>query len=126
MQDYATIIEGHPDNVSASLLGGVRASYSLHLPSKDFWESPQISNTKLVTSLPIQVSGKLKVLAVIPDFELSTSIARSVLPLSYSNKDIVYNLQRISVLSLALKGDQVGNLDSSIISECLKDKIHQP
>jgi homoserine kinase len=92
----------------------------------DFWEPTPILESKLVTSLSIPVSEKLKVISIIPDYELSTSLARSVLPDKYFRQDIVYNLQRISVLSLALKGDQDGNLDPSIISECLKDKIHQP
>jgi len=118
------MIEGHPDNVSASLLGGIRASFSKDL--NDFWKTTTIVESKLVTSLPVPVSPKLKVIAIIPDFELSTALARSVLPDKYSRGDIVYNLQRLSVLSLALKGDHDGNLDPSIISECIKDKIHQP
>ena len=112
--------------MSASLLGGVRASYSLESPIQNFWESKILLESQLVTSLSIQVSCKLKVIAVIPDFKLPTSVARSVLPSLYSRSDIVYNLQRIAVLSIALKGDQEGNLDSKVISECLKDKIHQP
>lgn len=119
------MIEGHPDNVSASLLGGIRASYSLNSPTTDFWNT-FILESKMVYSLPLQVSPKLKVIAIIPEYELSTSLARSVLPNEYSRRDIVYNLQRISVLSLALKGDQDGNIDGTIFSECIKDKIHQP
>ena len=50
--------------MSASLLGGVRASYSLESPIQNFWESKILLESQLVTSLSIQVSCKLKVIAV--------------------------------------------------------------
>ena len=68
-----------------------------------------------------QVSNKLKVLALIPDFELSTKKARAVLPQSVSLKDAIHNLCRSAITSEAfLKGDM------QMIKAVFDDKIHQP
>ncbi|KAF8973806.1 GHMP kinase [Flammula alnicola] len=47
-------------------------------------------------------SESIKAVAIIPRFELSTAKAREVLPTQYSRKDLVFNLQRLAVLTTAL------------------------
>src|SRR5690606_15826876 len=61
----ATEIEGHPDNVSPAIFGGLMISV--------------MDQDRILTNkMPIQNS--LKFVAIVPDFELSTEMARSVLP----------------------------------------------
>ncbi|ORX36997.1 homoserine kinase [Piromyces finnis] len=85
--DYCIMVEGHPDNVAATLLGGFVASY---------------------------LNDKAS-LFVIPKFELATSLARSVLPQQYERSDVVYNLQRVTVLTHAL-GDDTPNPEKKVNS----------
>ena len=57
----------------------------------------------------------------IPDFELSTDIARSVLPKEVPLKDAIFNLQRMGMFVQA-----VNTKDSELMKLALKDKLHQP
>jgi len=68
-------------------------------------------------------SESIKAVAIIPRFELSTAKAREVLPLQYSRKDLVFNLQRLAVLTTALGQSPP---DPELIYEAMKDRVHQP
>lgn len=101
----ATKIEGHPDNVAPAIYGGANVSI---LKEDVFVERFEISN-------------KFKFLAIIPDFELSTSDARQALPKEYLKEDAVFNISRVSMLILSLISGNEVNLKAS-----LEDKIHEP
>ncbi|ORX58341.1 homoserine kinase [Piromyces finnis] len=128
--DYCIMVEGHPDNVAATLLGGFVASYlndkASGLP-KMVWGA---ENTVKQENIPYKTSAcikmkwskAVKVVVVIPKFELATSLARSVLPQQYERSDVVYNLQRVTVLTHAL-GDDTPNPE--VIHEAMQDKVHQ-
>ncbi|THH17226.1 hypothetical protein EW146_g3543, partial [Bondarzewia mesenterica] len=66
---------------------------------------------------------EIKAVAIIPRFELSTARAREVLPESYSRKDLVFNLQRLAVLTTALAQSPP---DPGLTYEAMKDRVHQP
>ncbi|KAI9600191.1 hypothetical protein KEM48_000605, partial [Puccinia striiformis f. sp. tritici PST-130] len=66
---------------------------------------------------------EIKCLVVVPEFEVSTSKARDVLKDSYSRKDIVFNFQRLAVLTTALGRSPP---DPKLIYQAMQDKIHQP
>ena len=68
-------------------------------------------------------SNQIKCIAIIPQFEVATADARRVLPTEYSRKDLVYNMQRIVVLSTAL-GETPPDPDT--IYFAMQDKVHQP
>lgn len=68
-------------------------------------------------------SKEIKCIAIIPDFEVKTGTARSVLPDSYLRADVVFNMQRIALLATAL-GDSPP--DPDMIFEGMQDKVHQP
>ena len=147
--DYVSMIEGHPDNVSASFLGGVRASLTLDTSTHDrhsVFESLLDSKSKVsemsldklefvfnktnsaikkttpwVRSVPIPTSPNIKAVVLIPKQTLPTSLSRSVLPAHYTRDLTVFNLQRIAVLCSSLASP-----DPEIIHEALKDQIHQP
>ncbi len=103
----AAKIEGHPDNVAACVLGAVVAS--------------SIEPNGETHAVRIQLPANYGVAAVVPDFVLSTTKARAVLPESYSRSDAVFNIQHSALLIAALC---TGSTDS--FSAALQDRMHQP
>lgn len=99
-------MEGHPDNLAPAFCGGLTAS--------------MVDN-----GLPVTVNFPLhpdwEILALVPDFELATTFARSVLPKDYHRSDAVYN---ISHGAMVLKALELG--DEKLLRNAMQDKIHQP
>ena len=62
-------------------------------------------------------------MAVIPQFEVPTAKAREVLPEKYDRADVVFNIQRSSLLPVALGQSPP---DPEFIYLSMQDKIHQP
>lgn len=143
MLDFCLMIERHPDNVAAALYGGFVGSYLKDLDTEDMKrkEIPLSEvlpapaggvDTGLKPPIPPQDIGKhiqfkwapeIKCIAIIPDFEVSTASARSVLPQSYPKADVISNLQRIALLTTAL-GQSPPNAE--LIYDGMQDKVHQP
>jgi homoserine kinase len=122
--DIATLVEGHPDNVGASIYGGfITAFIRGEIPEfQDTWCTPGATVPyvkNLVHITPLNISG-IRAVVCVPDYQVPTSEARKVLPSSYSRKDIVYNLGRIVGLVKALE-----NKEYHVVREAMKDKIHQ-
>lgn len=109
---FATEFEGHPDNVAASLLGGVVVSAMEH-SNKD--------NLPSIRSIKLLPPSDLRLIVAIPDFTLPTQKARSVLPDSVNFSDAVFNIGRSSLLVAALVTD---NLD--LLATAMQDRLHQP
>jgi homoserine kinase len=106
LMDLAVGQEGHPDNVGASLRGGVTATC---------WDA----ETRAVVALPVPDAVEFTVL--VPAFEASTAAARAALPASYSRADAVYNVGRVALLVAAwtqARWDLVG--------QAMGDRLHQP
>ncbi len=99
-------IEGHPDNLAPALLGGLVASF--------------VEDGHPVAAR-YNVHPALHFTALIPDFELSTHRARSVLPKEVPYGDAVFNVSRAAVL---LKALELG--DGDLIRVSLQDRLHQP
>jgi len=102
----ATALEGHPDNVGASLFGGIVVSA---------WDGERADYVR------IEPHHKLGTLVAIPDFQLLTEKARHALPSSISMADAVFNVSRSSLLVAALAGGELG-----MIRHAMKDRLHQP
>jgi len=103
----ACALEGHPDNVAAALLGGLTVSCQLA--------------DRSAFAVKLDWPESLKFLVLTPQYALSTSASREVLPELISREDAVFNLQRIALL---LQAVQSGN--HSLLREALHDRIHQP
>jgi len=109
MLDFCLMIERHPDNVTAAMIGGFVGSYLRELDPKDM-ERKEIPlaevlpapaggiDTGLKPPVPPQGIGhyirygwakEIKAIAIIPDFEVPTATARGALPKQYSSKDLV-------------------------------------
>ncbi|KAJ7275552.1 ribosomal protein S5 domain 2-type protein [Mycena haematopus] len=134
--DFALMVERHPDNVTAALVGGFVGSYLKELDdaATEAASVPLRCWRRLGLNPPVPPLGighyvrfgwseSIKAVAIIPRFELSTAKAREVLPLQYSRKDLVFNLQRLAVLTTALGQTPP---DPGLIYEAMKDRVHQP
>ncbi|MEN9495614.1 MAG: hypothetical protein RLZZ516_2272 [Cyanobacteriota bacterium] len=105
--ELAIEIEGHPDNVVPSLLGGLcmtakAASHRWRVVRCEW--SPEV--------IPV---------VAIPAIRLSTSEARRVMPKTISIPDAVTNL---GSLTLLLQGLRTGN--GELIADGMHDRIHEP
>lgn len=105
----ATAMEGHPDNVGASMFGGIIVAT---MPEKAGEPVPYVR---------FAPPAGLQTLVVIPDFMLETQKARNVLPQVYSKEDVVYNVGHSSLLVAALAQ---GRLD--LMGRAMSDRLHQP
>jgi homoserine kinase len=145
MLDYALMVERHPDNVTAALVGGFvgsclreldpQATEAAQVPlsevlpeyppdaGEDWGLSPPVPPLGIGHYVRFNWNSSIKAVAIIPRFELSTAKARAVLPESYSRKDLVFNMQRLAVLTTALGQTPP---DPELIFEAMKDRVHQP
>ncbi|WP_339250492.1 homoserine kinase [Paenibacillus sp. FSL P2-0136] len=104
--DMATAIEKHPDNVGASLFGGIITAV---------WDGEHADYIR------IEPPQELEFLVVIPEFELETVKAREALPAEVTVSDAVHNISHTSLLTAALAA---GRLD--LIGTAMQDRLHQP
>lgn len=103
--DMAAVIEGHPDNTTPALLGGFISA---------------VFDGKHVYYVRQELHDDIKFAAVIPDFELKTSLARSVLPKQVAHSDAVFNLSRAALMSASLTTGSYHNLQYAA-----GDRLHQ-
>ena len=103
----ATEVEGHPDNVAPAILGG------FVLASQE--DDGTLSYCKL------HWPEEWDITVCIPNFELSTGIARSVLPKEVPMQDAIFNAKRLALLVNA-----VNTKDEKLMKIALKDRLHQP
>ncbi|ODV93908.1 hypothetical protein PACTADRAFT_77402 [Pachysolen tannophilus NRRL Y-2460] len=143
MLDYCLMIERHPDNITAAMMGGFVGSYLRELSAAEM-ERKEIplsevlpepaggADTGLVPpDAPMDIGRHIKYdwckeircIAIIPDFEVSTAESRGVLPGAYTAKDLVFNLQRLAVLTTALTRSPP---NPELIYPAMQDRIHQP
>ena len=102
----ATELEGHPDNVAPALFGGFTVS---------------VMDKGEVQTFSFQPRIKLKLIVAVPDFELSTRLARKVLPRNVSMKDAIFNVSRASMLIAALVEGR-----EDLLPLAFDDALHQP
>lgn len=99
-------LEGHPDNTSPAVFGGMCVSFM-----KDGAPCTE----------KISVAKNVGFVALIPNFETRTEDMRAALPPQVSRADAVFNISRIAVL---LRAFERGDMER--ISIALEDRIHEP
>ena len=104
--DLASGLEGHPDNTTPALLGGIVTA---------------AMEGKRVYWVKQEVRSALRLVAIIPDFKVSTAMAREVLPEMVSHQDARYNLSRAALFSASLLQEKYENLRIAV-----GDRLHQP
>ena len=104
--NFANKLEGHPDNTTPALLGGLVAS--------------AVENGR-VYSVSVPVADKIRFAVLIPPFELKTEKARGVLPVEVTRQNAVYNLSRSALITASLFSGSLENLRVAV-----QDTLHQP
>jgi homoserine kinase len=101
----AAVLEGHPDNVAAALLGGVTVA----------WTAGDEARALRLRSCPVDF------VCVVAADELETTRARAALPAQVAHADAVHTAARAALLVAALEG---GRADA--IADALDDRLHEP
>lgn len=101
----ATAYDGHPENAAASVFGG-------------FVAATMVEGRPVQAALPL--SAELAVVAVVPERNLATPEARTVLPEQLTRADAVFNLGRMGLLVAGLADA------GALVPEAMEDRIHQP
>jgi homoserine kinase len=140
MLDFALMVERHPDNVTAALVGGFVGSYLRELDptataaasvplaevlpeyppdaGEDWGRDPPQPPIGIGHFVRFPWAPEIKAVAIIPQFELSTAKARAALPESYSRKDVVrtspFECYEVYEMSSDLQSSTFSRLDSGI------------
>jgi homoserine kinase len=104
--ELTTALEGHPDNASPAIFGGVTVS---GIVGRD------------VRCLRFRVNPKLKLVTLVPLFQISTEKARTLLPKALSRADATHSLNRAALITAAFAGKNYESLRG-----LFDDRIHQP
>jgi homoserine kinase len=99
----ASAIEGHPDNVAASVLGGITIAAG----------DPAVARR-------IDPPAELGLVVVVADERVATSQARAALSANVARSSAVWNIQHAALLVHAL---HTGSLED--LSVALTDRLHQ-
>ncbi len=103
----AAELEGHPDNVTPCLLGGVRVV--------------TVDSARRVLQSSIPLAHRLWTAVFVPDLEVPTVLARSVLPTSVPLADALFNVGRATMLVAALASGR-----DELLRPATEDRLHQP
>ena len=100
----ATELEGHPDNVAPALFGGLTVAWTTEA-------GPRFKK--------LNVHRGVSPLVLVPDFKMSTELARSLQPESVPHEDAVFNVSRSALLVAAL------TQSPELLFEATEDRLHQ-
>ncbi|QGU01772.1 Homoserine kinase [Corynebacterium kalinowskii] len=108
MVHLSATFEGHPDNSSASVLGGVVVSWTESTDGE--------TEFKAVSLAP---HPSLRATALVPSVHASTNEVRKLLPASVPHIDARFNVSRAALFTYAVQHDP------SLLMEATKDRLHQ-
>lgn len=101
-------LEGHPENLSACLLGGLVVC------------SPAASGKRIITQR-LKWPDDWRLLVYTPNYTLNTTATRTVLPKQVRFDDALYNVHKVAQLVAA-----VARSDESALREAMDDRLHEP
>jgi homoserine kinase len=101
----ATDMDGHADNVTASLYGGLRVA---------------CRDGRKVISLPIELADDIQIVLAVPRISVATRAARTILPAEVPLEDAAYNIGRAALLVAAF-----ASLEYSYLDVAMEDRLHQ-
>ncbi|HPK02328.1 MAG TPA: homoserine kinase [Candidatus Sumerlaeota bacterium] len=99
-------VEGHPDNVTPSLLGGLTVSTA--------------TDAGPLTHV-YQVAEAWRLAFLIPDYVVETTAARGALPSRVPLADAAFNLSRVPFVIHALVAG-----DGEMLGRVMEDRLHEP
>jgi homoserine kinase len=103
---HAAELEGHPDNVAAAIYGGFVICDGHGAAAR---------------AVRLDPPEGLEALLVLPDAELPTNGARSVIPEQIPTSEAIANISAVSQLVLGLRDADLG-----LVASGLRDTLHQP
>lgn len=112
--ELASSIEGHPDNVAPAVFGGLTTS----------WKNGDEFHT-----VRYGVSKQIRATIFVPNFTLSTQMARQALPEKVPYADAVFNVSRVCLLPIAFGDfgyarDSADSADSAYACDsCVKSTL---
>lgn len=106
MLNIAVEIEGHPDNVSAALYGGLTINC--------------FDNNRKVHCRSVPINSPLSVITCSPHFQVQTAQARKILPQQVPLRDAVTNIENAASLVAAL---MTGDVEA--LRYVTAEKIHE-
>ncbi|MBN8881347.1 homoserine kinase [Salana multivorans] len=118
--DLATEWEGHPDNAAAAIYGGATIAWRTPVPGAAASAEDDGGRSDQVDAVRVEVDPTLVVTALVPDTELATKVARSVLPPTVPHADAAFAAGRAALLTLALQGHPELRMAAT------EDRLHQP
>lgn len=98
-------LEGHPDNVAPTILGGLTIS----------WETEGHFH-----SVPMAVHPDVVPVVAVPDFEVATAVARGLLPETVAHRSAAVTAGRAALLVAAL------GQHPELLLDATHDLLHQP
>jgi homoserine kinase len=104
---YAAAVEGHTDNVAASIFGGLVVT----LPLSD----------GTIVAVHKRWPKMIRVIAVTPELTLETKKSRAVLPGAVPLADATHNLQRSALFVAAIEERRY-----DLLWDAMQDRLHQP
>lgn len=102
--EYATALEGHPDNVAPAIFGGFTIS----------WVADNTPHTQ-----QLQPAPGVRPLVLVPDFAVPTKVARGLLPETVPHADACFNLARAGLFVTALTSVP------ELLFTATADRLHQ-
>jgi homoserine kinase len=105
----AATIEGHPDNVAATVLGGMQLVIS-----------DQTEEGQRLFTVPVNVPSDLHAVIFVPDVRISTEDARAVLPETVTMADAVHNMARVGLLVASMATNH-----PEFLNIATQDRLHQ-
>lgn len=105
----AAEFEGHPDNASASVLGGAVVS----------WTAQRHDGSSRYRAVSLAVHPDIIPVALVPAEQSSTALTRRMLPLHVPHRDAAFNASRsaLAVLALTQRPD--------LLLDATEDRLHQ-
>jgi homoserine kinase len=118
LADACSLVEGHPDNVAASVRGG--AVLALRTPETTMAGGPRVPRGGLIVR-PLVMHESLSLIFAIPSFAISTAQARSALPPMITHSTAREAIARSAALVCGLESG-----DHRLLRAALDDLLHVP
>jgi len=104
--ELLTALEHHPDNAAPAVFGGFTVAGMVDAS---------------VRCISVRVSPRARFVALMPRFEISTPMARKLIPVRFTKADTIHNLNRAALISAAFASN-----DLAALPGLFEDRIHQP
>ena len=107
LMQMAVAIEGHPDNATPCIFGGLTISY--YNDNKSRWMFKKIN-----------IKNNLNIMTFVPNFTSETNTSRKKIPQNIPLNNAINNMSRVALLI-----DSISSGDYTFLNDATQDYIHQ-